>query len=273
MDAAEEGPDAVDDDGAGLDRLHPATLVAPPRLPRPAVLNILAACRCPASARATSPTAGRGSWPSGAGAPGWPRTSAGSRSVIPTWQRPSRRRVLAIRDRLREMYGRPVNQPHGHPIAELVRTVLSQNTNDRNRDVAYGRHARPLPDLGAGARRSARRARGGAAPGGPGAVEDSADPGDPAGELGDPPDLDWLADAPARAGARLPDRPARRRPQDGGLRPDLHLRPARDPGRHPRPPRRRSAGPVPRREPRSTRPTTRCSRSRRPRTPTSSTST
>jgi endonuclease III len=27
--------------------------------------------------------------------------------------------------------------PHGHPIAELVCTVLSQSTNDRNRDVAY----------------------------------------------------------------------------------------------------------------------------------------
>jgi endonuclease-3 len=28
-------------------------------------------------------------------------------------------------------------EPHGHPIAELVLTVLSQSTNDRNRDVAY----------------------------------------------------------------------------------------------------------------------------------------
>ena len=32
-----------------------------------------------------------------------------------------------------------MNEPHGHPIAELVRTVLSQNTNDTNRDVAYER--------------------------------------------------------------------------------------------------------------------------------------
>jgi endonuclease-3 len=31
-----------------------------------------------------------------------------------------------------------VNRPHGHPIAELVRTVLSQNTSDTNRDRAYG---------------------------------------------------------------------------------------------------------------------------------------
>ncbi len=28
-------------------------------------------------------------------------------------------------------------RPHGHPIAELILTVLSQSTNDRNRDVAY----------------------------------------------------------------------------------------------------------------------------------------
>ncbi len=31
----------------------------------------------------------------------------------------------------------PLAKPHGHPIAELVLTVLSQSTNDRNRDVAY----------------------------------------------------------------------------------------------------------------------------------------
>ncbi len=53
------------------------------------------------------------------------------------WQRPSARRVRAIRDRLRLVYGRPLAEPHGHPIAELVLTVLSQSTNDRNRDVAY----------------------------------------------------------------------------------------------------------------------------------------
>jgi endonuclease-3 len=53
--------------------------------------------------------------------------------------------VRAIRDRLRELYGRPVNNPHGHPIAELVRTILSQNTNDRNRDVAYERLRAALP--------------------------------------------------------------------------------------------------------------------------------
>jgi endonuclease-3 len=50
-----------------------------------------------------------------------------------------RRRVRAIRDRLRREYGRPVLRPHRAPVDELVLTVLSQNTNDRNRDVAYGR--------------------------------------------------------------------------------------------------------------------------------------
>ena len=45
--------------------------------------------------------------------------------------------MRAIRDRLRQVYGIPGWGAHGHPIAELVLTVLSQSTNDRNRDVAY----------------------------------------------------------------------------------------------------------------------------------------
>jgi endonuclease III len=45
--------------------------------------------------------------------------------------------VRAIRDRLRLVYGVPLAEPHRHPIAELILTVLSQSTNDRNRDVAY----------------------------------------------------------------------------------------------------------------------------------------
>jgi endonuclease-3 len=53
------------------------------------------------------------------------------------WTAPKRRRVYAIRDRLRLVYGIPVDRPHGDGLAELVLTVLSQSTNDRNRDVAY----------------------------------------------------------------------------------------------------------------------------------------
>jgi endonuclease-3 len=70
---------------------------------------------------------------------------AGAASQTTRWRRPRRARVRAIRDRLRELYGRPVNHPHGHPIAELVRTVLSQNTSDVNRDVAYDRLRAALP--------------------------------------------------------------------------------------------------------------------------------
>jgi endonuclease III len=58
---------------------------------------------------------------------------------VPDWKPSDRRRLRAIRDRLAAEYGRPVLRPHQAPIDELVLTVLSQNTNDRNRDVAYRR--------------------------------------------------------------------------------------------------------------------------------------
>ena len=48
-------------------------------------------------------------------------------------------RVRRIRDRLRLTYGRPGAPPHGQPLDELILTVLSQSTNDRNRDVAFAR--------------------------------------------------------------------------------------------------------------------------------------
>ncbi len=55
------------------------------------------------------------------------------------WKRPTRARVRRIRDRLREMYGRPLNLPHRRPVDELVRTILSQATSDLNRDRAFAR--------------------------------------------------------------------------------------------------------------------------------------
>ncbi|HEX6388153.1 MAG TPA: DNA lyase [Solirubrobacteraceae bacterium] len=54
-----------------------------------------------------------------------------------TWTPPTRRRVTGLRTRLRGIYGVPVMAPHEDPLAELVLTVLSQSTNDRNRDVAF----------------------------------------------------------------------------------------------------------------------------------------
>ena len=111
------------------------------------------------------------------------------------WRRPRRARVRAIRDRLRELYGRPVNHPHGHPIAELVRTVLSQNTSDVNRDVAYERlrsrfasweevRDAPVAEVAEAIR--------------PGGLAETKAPRIQAvlRELGDRIDLDWLRDAP-----------------------------------------------------------------------------
>ena len=48
-------------------------------------------------------------------------------------------------ERLRKAYGKPELVPHEAPLDELVLTVLSQNTNDRNRDVAYARLRERLP--------------------------------------------------------------------------------------------------------------------------------
>jgi endonuclease III len=111
------------------------------------------------------------------------------------WKRPDKRRVRAIRDRLREMYGVPPEEPHGHPIAELVKTVLSQHTNDRNRDRAYAALRERFP--GWEEVRDAPVAE----------LEEAIRPGGLAKQkapriqailerLGDPPDLDWTEAAP-----------------------------------------------------------------------------
>ena len=160
------------------------------------------------------------------------------------WKRPDRRRVRAIRDRLREMYGRPINEPHGEPIAELVKTVLSQHTNDRNRDRSFAALRERFPSW-----EEVRDAP-------VDQVEDAIRPGGLGRQkapriqailerLGEPPDLDWTEGGEPRGVARLPARPARRRAQNGRLRPDLHLGHPRDPGRRPHPPRRGAPGAVP----------------------------
>jgi endonuclease-3 len=112
----------------------------------------------------------------------------------PEWRRPPRRRVLAIRDRLREIYGQPVNEPHGHPIAELVRTVLSQNTNDRNRDVAYARLRERFPTWEAVRDAPTEEIEAAIKPGGLSATK-APRIQEIIGRLGDHPDLDWLAEA------------------------------------------------------------------------------
>lgn len=64
------------------------------------------------------------------------------------WRRPTSARVARIRDRLRDTYGIPRMAPHGRPLDELVLTVLSQSTNDRNRDVAFLRLRERFGDPG-----------------------------------------------------------------------------------------------------------------------------
>jgi endonuclease-3 len=60
-------------------------------------------------------------------------------SKVSEWKPATRRKLRTIVERLRKAYGRPEMRPHEAPIDELILTVLSQNTNDRNRDVAYAR--------------------------------------------------------------------------------------------------------------------------------------
>jgi endonuclease-3 len=65
--------------------------------------------------------------------------TAAAEAKIPrtAWTPPARARVARLRDTLRDTYGVPCAPPHGDPLGELVLTVLSQSTNDRNRDVAF----------------------------------------------------------------------------------------------------------------------------------------
>jgi endonuclease III len=48
-----------------------------------------------------------------------------------------RQKALAIHSRLLEHYGQPTWRQPNPPLDELVSTILSQNTNDFNRDRAY----------------------------------------------------------------------------------------------------------------------------------------
>ena len=50
-----------------------------------------------------------------------------------------------VQRRLLEAHGKPAWRPHMDPVSELVSTILSQNTNDVNRDVAFGRLRERLP--------------------------------------------------------------------------------------------------------------------------------
>jgi endonuclease III len=70
-------------------------------------------------------------------AAGGGRAAATAAGRAADWKPATRARVLRIRDRLRAVYGIPRMAAHWRPLDELVLTVLSQSTNDRNRDVAF----------------------------------------------------------------------------------------------------------------------------------------
>lgn len=50
-----------------------------------------------------------------------------------------------IMERLAALYGEPESRPHGDPVAELVLTVLSQNTADTNSGRAFTQLMRAYP--------------------------------------------------------------------------------------------------------------------------------
>jgi endonuclease III len=111
------------------------------------------------------------------------------------WRRPDRRRVRALRERLREMYGVPVSKPNRKPIDVLVLTILSQHTNDRNSGRAFKLLRERFPTWDEVRDAPVRE------------VEDAIRPGGLAQqkapriqailrELGPEPSLDWTEDAP-----------------------------------------------------------------------------
>jgi endonuclease III len=111
------------------------------------------------------------------------------------WARPPAHRVRAIRERLRELYGAPGQRPHGRPLEELILTVLSQSTNDRNRDVAYGRMRARFPSWEAVRAAPVEEIEAAIRPGGISKVK-SARIQAILRAIGDPLDLAWLAEVP-----------------------------------------------------------------------------
>lgn len=54
-------------------------------------------------------------------------------------------KTAKVHQRLLDAYGEPTWRPHMDAVSELVSTILSQNTNDVNRDVAFDRLRSQLP--------------------------------------------------------------------------------------------------------------------------------
>ena len=113
------------------------------------------------------------------------------------WKPPARARVQRLRERLAEVYGVPVMAPHCDPLAELVLTVLSQSTNDRNRDVAFGRLRERFASWEAVRHAPVEEIEEAIRPGGISRVK-SARIQAILEAIGDPLDLSWMHDAPVQ---------------------------------------------------------------------------
>ncbi|MFN8160300.1 MAG: endonuclease III [Solirubrobacterales bacterium] len=88
-----------------------------------------------------------------------------------------------------------MSEPHGHPVAELVRTVLSQHTNDRNRNRAYDSLRDRFETWEAVRDAPTEEVAEAIRPGGL-AAQKAPRIQEILSLLGDPPDLDWTANAP-----------------------------------------------------------------------------
>jgi len=110
--------------------------------------------------------------------------------------------VRALRARLREMYGIPVMAPHEDPLGELVLTVLSQSTNDRNRDVAFLRLRDRFPAWEAVRDAPVEEIEEAIRPGGISKVK-SVRIQAILDAIGDPLDLSWMRDAPVAESQRF----------------------------------------------------------------------
>ncbi|MEA2156889.1 MAG: endonuclease [Solirubrobacteraceae bacterium] len=113
------------------------------------------------------------------------------------WRAPAPARVARIRARMAEVYGVPMAPPHGDPLAELVLTVLSQSTNDRNRDVAFLRLRERFPSWEAVRDAPNEEIEEAIRPGGISKVK-SARIQAILDAIGDPLDLSWMRAAPVR---------------------------------------------------------------------------
>jgi endonuclease-3 len=121
--------------------------------------------------------------------------AAPPRPPAAAWTPPNRARVRRVRDRLRSRYGIPSAPPHRRPVDELILTVLSQSTNDRNRDVAFLRLRDRFPSWEAVRDAPLAEVEEAIRPGGISKVK-SARIQAILRAIGDPVELDWLADAP-----------------------------------------------------------------------------